>query len=115
MKKWVWLILLTLALLALGQWMGEILALHAAFNLMVFFFFAQTFVLFRIDAWVKGEWAVQASLVKIVIRLLASLTFILVLILTQTEKFTLASQFLGLYLIFMVFEIGIALTNLRRN
>ncbi|MEQ9468820.1 MAG: hypothetical protein RLN88_15530 [Ekhidna sp.] len=115
MKKWIILIAITSILLVINFAFSQELKLHQTFQTMVFFFTAQAFVLFRIDYWTSREWSAQIALVKIVIRLLSSLIFILVLIYTQTDHFTLVIQFIILYLIFMIFEIVMALTNLRRN
>ena len=115
MKKWILLGVIVLLLLLTNYFFQEALGLHATFNLMVAFFALQTFVLFRIDHWVPEQWSVQVSLVKIVIRFLASAVFALALIMTYQDTFNLVIQFFSIYLIFMVFEIGIALTNLRRN
>jgi len=107
--------LITTLLLLINYFFGNQLNLHTAYNLIVVFFTAQTFVLFRIDDWIPKEWSVQASLVKTIVRLLASLTLALVLLITQENKFSLVIQFFSIYLIFMIFEIGSALINLRRN
>lgn len=115
MKKWILLGIIVLVLLLVNYFLADELSLHATYNLIVGFFAIQTFVLFRIDHWAPKEWTVQVSLAKIVIRLLASLVLALVLIMTQDDKFNLVIQFFSIYLIFMVFEIGMALTNLRRN
>ena len=115
MKKWIILIAITSLLLVIHFVFREELNLHPAFQTMVFFFAAQAFVLFRIDHWTPKEWSAQIALVKIVIRLLTSLVFILVLIYSQTDHFNLVIQFITLYLVFMIFEIVMALTNLRRN
>ncbi|GAB4251007.1 MAG: hypothetical protein Tsb0034_30050 [Ekhidna sp.] len=115
MKKWIFLILLTGCLLGVNHLFKDALQLHQAFQLMVLFFAIQTFVLFRLDLLVPAEWTVQASLVKIVLRMLLSLAFIGVMIYAHEDKFSLVVQFIILYLIFMIFEIVTALTNLRRN
>ncbi|MEQ8903669.1 hypothetical protein [Ekhidna sp.] len=115
MKKWISLIFITGILLLAEYFFGVELNLHSTFNLMVLFFAIQGFVLFRIDHWTPKEWSTQMSLVKIVIRLLSSLVFITVLMFTQSDQFNLVIQFIILYLIFMIFEIVMALTNLRRN
>lgn len=115
MKKWILLGAIVLALLLINYFFADLLTLHSAYNLIVVFFAIQTFVLFRIDHWVPKEWAIQVSLAKIAIRFLASAVFALVLVMTQGDRFNLVIQFFIIYLIFMVFEIGMALTNLRRN
>ena len=115
MKKWIALILITAVLLVVEYIFATTINFHPAYQLMVFFFAAQAFVLFRIDHWAPEEWKVQISMVKIVIRLLSSMVFILVLIYSEDQKFELVLQFIILYLIYMIFEIVEALTNLRRN
>lgn len=115
MKKWVILGVITLLLLTAGHYFKGELNLHESFNIIVAFFAIQAIVLFRIDQWSPSEWKTQISLVKIVIRLLSSLVFILILVYTQDNLTNLVIQFIVLYLIFMIFEIVEALTNLRRN
>ncbi|MEO9870504.1 hypothetical protein [Ekhidna sp.] len=115
MKKWIALGAIAILLLVLGYFFEEELALHSSFQVMIFFFVSQAFVLFRIDHWAPKEWSVQMSMVKIVIRLLSSLVFILILIYSQSDHFNLVVQFIVLYLVFMIFEIVTSLTNLRRN
>ena len=115
MKKWTQLALITTLLLLINYFFGDRLNLHILYNLIVIFFAIQTFVLFKMDDWIPKAWSIQSSLLKIIIRLLASMIFALVLITTYEDKFNLVVQFLSIYLIFMVFEIGSALTNLRRN
>jgi len=115
MKKWILLGVIVAVLLLVNYFFSDALALHATYHFMVGFFAIQTIVLFRIDSWAPKEWTVQASLAKIVIRLLASMVFALVLIMNNGDRFNLVIQFFSIYLIFMVFEIGMALTNLRRN
>ncbi|WP_436514833.1 hypothetical protein [Ekhidna sp. To15] len=115
MKKWLALFVITGILLFAEFFFSSVIDFHPSFRLMIFFFAAQAFVLFRIDHWAPEEWKVQISMVKIVIRLLSSMAFILVLIYTQSDHYTLVVQFIILYLIYMIFEIVEALTNLRRN
>lgn len=113
MNKWIALISITGVLLLVDHY--ELVSLHVAFPLMVFFFAIQSFVLFRIDHWTPKEWSSQMALVKIVIRLLSSLIFITVIMYSHQDQFNLVVQFILLYLIYMIFEIANALTNLRRN
>ena len=115
MNKWISLLLVTSLLLLLDHFYGQQLHLHPSFSFMTLFFGIQTFVLFRLDYWAPDEWKVQISMVKIILRLLSSLVFILVLFYMQNDHFNLVIQFISLYLVYMVFEIVIALTNLRRN
>ena len=115
MNKWVFLAITTVLLLLVGHFFKSELNLHVAYTTMVAFFAVQTFVLFRMDQWVSKEWAVQLSLIKVGIRLLSSMAFILVLMLNQEDRSVLVVQFIILYLIYMIFEIGSALTNLRQN
>lgn len=115
MKKWLALIAITGLLLIAEFLFSSTISFHPAFRLMVFFFAAQAFVLFRIDHWAPEEWKVQMSMVKIVVRLLSAMVFILVLIYSYEDRYVLVVQFIILYLIYMIFEIVEALTNLRRN
>lgn len=115
MKKWVLLVITTAVLIFVGLLWKVELKLHDTYMTMVGFFAVQTFVLFRLEQWVPKEWAVQLSMVKIALRLLSSLVFILILMLNNSDLFTLVVQFIIIYLIYMVFEIGNALTNLRQN
>jgi hypothetical protein len=115
MKKWIILFTLSLALVLFDYLYHEEFGLHEAFLVMVIFFFVQTFVLFRLDGITKEEWKVQMAMVKITLRLLSALVFILVVMLSYTDRFQLVVQFFSLYLAFMTFEIIMALANLRRN
>lgn len=115
MKKWIYLVLITALLLVVGYLPSLPFQLHPTYNLMVIFFAIQVFVLFRIEHWAPEEWAVQVSLVKIVLRLISSLVFILVLVYTQENLKEMVIQFILVYLVYMIFEIATALTNLRRN
>ncbi len=115
MKKWLALIAITTILILAEFIFSSTIEFHPAFRIMVFFFAIQAFVLFRIDHWAPNEWKVQISMVKIVLRLLSSMVFILVMIYSFDDKFNLVVQFIILYLIYMIFEIVEALTNLRRN
>jgi len=114
-KKWIYLGLITVVLVGINFLFNKELNLHDSFLVIVSFFAVQTFVLFRIDYWVPEEWSMQVSLAKIIIRLLSSLIFILVLMYTQDDLFNMVIQFIAVYLVYMIFEIGSALTNLRRN
>ena len=115
MKKWVLLFLITAALLLLQEVPYIQPYLHQSYSLMIAFFTIQAFVLFRMDTLIPEPWKVHGSLVKILIRFLSSAVFILVLIYQYAEPNKLVLQFILLYLVYMVFEIGVALTNLRRN
>ena len=115
MKKWIALVALAIVLILFDYLFHDTFGLHKAFLLMVAFFVIQTFVLFRIDGFVKEDWKIQMAMVKITIRLLSALTFILIIMLNYTDRFQLVVQFFSLYLVFMTFEIIMALANLRRN
>lgn len=115
MKKWLYLAIITAILLSAEYVFADIVELHPSYKLMVVFFAAQAFVLFRLDHWAPKEWSVQMSLVKIVLRLISSMILILVLVYTQEDPFRMVIQFIAIYLVYMIFEIVIALTNLRRN
>ena len=109
------LILVTGVLLLVEYLFSEDLNLHSVYKLLVLFLSVQAFVIFRMHHWAPKEWAARMSLVKTVIRLLSSLIFIMILMNSQSDQFNLAVQFIILYLVYMIFEIAEALTNLRRN
>ncbi len=114
-RKWITLGVITIVLLLVGSLFKNSLDLHESYFLMVAFFTIQTIVLFRIDQWIPEEWKSWSSLIKIVLRLLTSWVFITVLIYVKEDLYRLIIQFIILYLIYMIFEIVSALTNLRRN
>jgi len=114
-SKWLFLTLVTAILTGVYFLLGRKWDFHESFLTIVFFFAAQTFVIFRIESWTPEKYAVQVSLIKIVLRFLSSLAFITILIITNENLYLLVIQFIIIYLIYMVFEIGTALTNLRRN
>lgn len=115
MKKWFLLTIITTILLLSSEVPSIHTHLHPSFIIMVIFFTIQAFVLFRLDNLIPEAWRVHGSLAKIIIRFLSSAVFILVMIYQYEEPFSLVVQFIILYLIYMIFEIGVALTNLRRN
>ncbi len=115
MRKWIALVAITTIILLFGYQFQDSFNLTDTFYLIVAFFAIQTIVFFRIDQWAPKEWQSQISLVKIVLRLLTSLVFITILIYTQDDPYNLVIQFIIIYLIYMIFEIVSALTNLRRN
>lgn len=115
MNKWITLGVITIGLLLIGHFGSSYLNLHTAYYLIVVFFATQTIVLFRIDQWAPSEWQTQVALVKIVIRLITSLVFILILVYTQEDLVNMVIQVILIYLTYMIFEIVGALTNLRRN
>lgn len=115
MKKWIVLCLITAILLIASEVDPINSYLHPSYLITVVFFAIQAFVLFRIDSLIPEDWKVHATLVKIIIRFLSSATFILIMIYQYEEPFDLVVQFIIVYLIYMIFEIGVALTNLRRN
>ncbi len=115
MKKWLILGSITAVLLVIPELTFLEGMLHPSYFITVVFFSVQALVLFRIDSLIREEWKVHASLVKIIIRFLSSAVFILVMIYQYAEPFTMVVQFIIIYLIYMIFEIGVALTNLRRN
>ena len=115
MNKWIKLAILAVFLVLFDYFLHDSLGLHDAFLLMIIFFVIQTFALFRLDSLVSEDWKVQMTLVKITLRLLSTLVFILVVMLNYTDRFQLVVQFFSLYLVFLTFEIILALANLRRN
>ncbi|MEM9337465.1 MAG: hypothetical protein AAGA66_01970 [Bacteroidota bacterium] len=115
MSKWIYLCVLVVVLLIANHFLGDMLYLHSAFNVTVIFFSALTFCYFRLDHWISKEWRAQVALIKIGLRFVISSVFIVVMIYTQEDDLALVIQFISLYLIFMVFEIAVSLTNLRGN
>lgn len=115
LKKWMFLIVITTCLLILGKTSLAESLLHESYFLTVIFFAIQALILFRLDSLISDEWAVQGSLIKIIIRFLTSATFVLVMIYQYVDPFNFVIQFVIIYLVYMTFEIGVALTNLRRN
>lgn len=91
---------------------------HRAFPSLVLFFFLQSLVV----AWLihlaeKSKWESPLyALVMITFRFLTSLFFIAVLFVLKLDDMKpLMAQFLGVYLIYLAFEIYTVLSNLRRN
>jgi hypothetical protein len=115
MIKLLALFLLTGLLVAINLIPDVHLRLHEAYNYLVIFFAVQALVFFRLDHIVPKSWMLHLSLVKVVLRFLLSLIFIAILMYLYTDRFSLVIQFVVLYFVFMIFEIVIALTNLRRN
>jgi hypothetical protein len=115
MKKWLLLAVLALVLFTVDALWHDALGLHVAFRTLLIFFVAQSAILFRLDHWAKEEWKVQIAMVKVVVRLLSALVFALVVFRSHEDHIPLVIQFMGLYLLFMTFEITMSLANLRRN
>ena len=115
MNKWLQLGLITGVLVLLNQFDPLRAHFHDSYLVTVIFFAIQAFVLLRIDVLIPEMWKVHASLVEIIIRFLSSAVFILIMIYRYDDPFHLVVQFVMIYLIYMIFEIGVALTNLRRN
>jgi len=115
MNKWVLLGAITVTLLLIWEIPYFNSHLHSSYLIMIAFFAIQAFVLFRIDGLIPEALQVHGSLVKIIIRFLSSAVFILIMIYRYDDPVIMVVQFIALYLVYMVFEIGVALTNLRRN
>lgn len=115
MKKWILLVFITVVLFFLQEAPSIKPYLHPSYRIMLAFFAIQAFVLFRMDSLIPDPWKIHGSLVKIIVRFLSSAVFILVLMYQYPEPYQMVVQFILLYLVYMVFEIGVALTNLRRN
>lgn len=115
LKKWIVLIAITACLLILGKTSLAKSLLHESYFLTVVFFAIQALILFRLDSLISNEWAVQVSLIKIIVRFLTSATFVLVMIYQYMDPFDFVIQFVIIYLVYMIFEIGVALIILRRN
>ena len=107
--------LLTIALLALPEFETISHLLHPAYYVMIIFFSALTYALLRVDFLLPPSIKPQAALIKISMRFLASLIFIAIVMYQYEDPHKLVVQFILIYLIYLIFEIVIALTNLRRN
>ena len=115
MTKWGLLGLLFIVFFLLYFWGSTHLGLHSTFMIQVIFFTVQTFILFRLEARTPPQWVAHTALIKISLRFFCSLIFLLVLMSTRTDLKNLVIQFLLLYLIFMLFEIGSTCAKLRQN
>lgn len=116
MKKFILLVVLGLGLLASEFFLSEFIAFHSYYQILVLFFVVQSAILFRIEDMGGEDTKVQMRLVNIGLRMISALVFVLVMSARVNEDtFTFYVQFIVLYLVFMAFEITLALTNLRRN
>ncbi len=116
MNKYVWLVLIGLALVGAEFGLDNYITFHRFYQVTVIFFIIQTGILFRIEDRGPENLKVQLSMVKMGLRLLSAMAFALIMGLKIDEGVHLFFiQFIILYLVFMTFEIILALANLRRN
>lgn len=116
MKRMVMLFILGMVLYLLNRFYGAQIPTHESFGMTLVFFLTQTFVLLRLDRKTTNEARITTGMLKIAIRLLSALVFMLFLFFRFEElSNVLFIQFVILYLVFMLFEIVTVLSNLRRN
>jgi hypothetical protein len=116
MRPLISLLSLGVALFLLDYFLGAKIPTHESFHLDLIFFTVLGVVLLRIDSLTKEELRIQMNMVKIGIRLLTALVFVFYINFRFKESMNHALiQFIILYFVFMVFEIVMALSNLRRN
>lgn len=116
MKKYFWLVLFGLTLMCVEFVLRDQVEFDSSYQLMVIFFIFQTGVLFRLEDKAPKNLKVQISMVKTGIRFLSALAFALVVAYSREEDLAFFFiQFIIFYLVFMAFEIIMALSNLRRN
>ncbi len=113
MNKWNALITLSIIVLLFGYFFKN--WLHHHYFLIVIFFVIQTIVFFRIEQWLSKKENFLISLIKITLRMLTSFIFITVLVYGGKDVFSLVTEFIIIYLVYMVFEIVCVLTNLHKN
>lgn len=116
MKKFIFLIALGLLLISAEYGLAGQIQFHDYYQILVLFFVVQTAVLFRVEAFGTEETKVQMRMVSMGLRMVSALVFVLVMsqqVKSDSNLFYL--QFIILYLVFMAFEIILALANLRRN
>lgn len=115
-KKLFILIGLGLVLIFAPELLGAYVPFHDYWQIMVIFFLIQSYVLTRIEERASKEMEAQMRLVSIGVRFISALVFILILALsTKSQIEVLLIEFVILYLVFMTFELIMALANLRRN
>lgn len=115
--KYAWLVLLSVVLISieslgvLGNHLDE-----PTYRLTVIFFIAQSIMIFRLDHYNRPDIAAQIRMLNIGLRMLSALAFLIIMTYQiETYRAAFYIQFILLYLVFMIFEITLALTNLRRN
>lgn len=116
MKRMLMLLILGAILYLLNYYFGGRIPTHESYGMTLIFFLVQTFVLLRLDQRTTDESKIIMGMLKITIRLLSALAFVFFLIMKFEESSNvILIQFITLYLVFMIFEIATALSNLRRN
>lgn len=120
MKRYLPGIIIISLFLIVVSLLGEALPfqLHGLFLEMVIFFICQSVIISMILSYGENQPDKLPifALGSIVFRLLTAVVFLLVLLLVEVQNVKLLSiQFLAIYLLFLVFELTVVLTNLRRN
>ena len=115
MRQILVLVFLAVVLLALPQIEVISEVAHPAYYVIVIFFTALSYTLFRLDGLIPTSLKPQATLIKTGVRFLACLIFVGIAIYQYEDPYMLVVQFILIYLIYLIFEIVTALTNLRRN
>lgn len=92
--------------------------LHDLFPVLILFFFVQSFVI----AWMlsRGEKNKEKfpllALGSVTFRFVSGVIFLgIFFVLDVVDPVPLSAQFLGVYLLYLIFEIFVVLANLRRN
>lgn len=120
MKKYlVGSVLITLALFVFSIAQSDIgVNLHPLFDYLIVFFFIQSVlisILLGLGEKDQEKFPFYA-LGSVVLRLLTAIMALIILYLVGVENAkSLSIQFMGVYLLFLVFELTVVLSNLRRN
>ena len=119
MRNYVlWSVALSGILLLADYWFGESLGLHPLFTLLVLFFLGQSLPIGWLTS-IALRNPSQSSIIfigAIGFRMITGLGLLLVFYFFNIPDLTyLSIQFVGVYLFYLVFELTVVLTNLRRN
>jgi hypothetical protein len=112
---------IALSLLLLFQFCNDLIfssTLHELFPSLVLFSFLQSLIILQIiKLGQQTEWKSPVYALGIIsVRLVTSLIFLAILGIKQTNDIkSLSIQFMGVYLIYLIFELTAVLANLRRN
>jgi len=112
---------IALSLLLLFQFCNDLIfssTLHELFPSLVLFSFLQSLIILQIiKLGQQTEWKSPVYALGIIsVRLVTSLIFLAILGIKQTNDIkSLSIQFMGVYLIYLIFELNAVLANLRRN
>jgi len=113
----IYTLLVAVCLLMLYYFLSDDIPLHPSFVIDVCFFAALSLLM--------GSWkndhqntkaSVQLSLAMVVVRLIVAILLLFVLVwFYDGEAVPVSLNLVGVYLVFMVFDMILALANLRRN